>query len=303
MDGVLVVDKPAGPTSHDVVARARRVLGTKRIGHTGTLDPLATGVLPLVIGRATRLAQFLASEKEYLATVRFGVSTPTYDAEGLTENGARAADAAVNVNWASIAAALHTFRGTYLQAPPPYSAKKIDGIPAYRLARSRKPVEPRPVEVTVLSLELVGCDARTADVRILCTGGFYVRTLAHELGLRLGCGAYLERLRRLRAGDFTLRDAIPLDQLEGDTGAAADRLFPIDRLLTAMPAAVVSERGRRRAVHGNSLGIEDLASGPGARRQPDLTEGMVRLMDSTGRLLGIARRDSGGLLHPSVVLV
>ena len=293
MNGVLVVDKPSGPTSHDVVGRVRRALGTRRVGHTGTLDPLATGVLPLVIGRATRLAQFLSSdEKEYVADVAFGVSTSTYDALGseLPHQGS------APVDLSRLDGALGEFRGTYLQTPPAFSAKKVSGKPAYELARSGASPELKPVQVTVTALEVLEQGERRASLRVVCSSGFYVRTLAHELGRRLGCGAYLAALRRTRAGTFTFADAVPLDVLEHEGVAAAPRLIPLERLLPAIPSVVLTEDGVRRALHGNIL--------PPSAHESDLPlTARVRLLDGAGHLVGIAELEPGGLLHPVIVLM
>lgn len=308
MNGALIVDKPLGPTSHDVVARVRRAIGMSRIGHTGTLDPLATGVLPLVIGRATRLAQFLSGEdKEYVAGVRLGASTPTYDAEermGRDEAGnlvlARGIEARPDVTAAVLRQALEAFTGTFSQTPPPYSAKKIAGRPAYRLARSQQAVEVQPVEVTVRELELLAFDDGLARLRLVCSSGFYVRSLAHDLGQRLGCGAHLETLRRTRAGAFAEDSAVPLRAIEEEGTAATARVVPMEGLLPGLPRVVVNERGARRAAHGNALGAGDLAGGtlPGSP-----APGPVRVVDPAGTLLAIGRSSAGGLLHPVVVLV
>jgi tRNA pseudouridine55 synthase len=308
MNGVLVVDKPPGPTSHDVVARARRATGISRIGHTGTLDPLATGVLPLVVGRATRLSQFLSvDEKEYESGIRFGSSTPSYDADLRI-----VADPATNLpvliepppkpppdlHAGRVREALANFVGTYFQAPPPFSAKKVGGVPAYKLARRNKPVDIRPVQVTVRSLRLDGYEAGLARLHVVCSAGFYVRSLAHDLGGQLGCGAHLEWLRRTRVGEFTVDRAIPLDQLEREGTGALRHLIPMDSLMPFLPPVVVNERGARRAAHGNALAPGDLAepvvAAPAAR---------VRVVDAEGTLLGIAEPADGGLLHPIVVLV
>ena len=297
MNGVIVVDKPAGPTSHDVVARVRRTIGVRRIGHTGTLDPLATGVLPLVVGRATRLAQFLsADEKEYVADVRFGLATTSYDSEGLIDNE-RVAGAIPAVEPHVLRELLDDFRGTYWQTPPPFSAKKVGGTRAYRLARAEKPVELKPVKVTVRDLELLSCGDGLAKLRIVCSSGFYVRSLAHEIGTRLECGAYLQALRRTRAGEFTIAEATTLEGIEIAGADAIAHLVPMSALLPRMPPVVVNERGARRAVHGNVLAPEDLSepSTPDAER--------VRVFDADGTLLGIAEPAAGGLLHPVVVLV
>lgn len=317
MNGVLVIDKPAGPTSHDVVAVVRRAIGSPKVGHTGTLDPLATGVLPLVIGRATRLASFMSgADKEYAAKIRFGVATATYDAEGRDSTTdvpptveTVAAVAALDEH--TLRVALRTFEGRFLQTPPQFSAKKVGGTPAYKLARQQKPVEIKPVEVTVRELELRGYADGLAEVRLVCASGFYVRSLAHDLGQRLGCGAHLEGLRRTRAGEFTLDMAMPLEAVaDGGAPAAEARLIAMDRLLTMLPAVVVSDVGAKRASHGGALRPEDLAQGArgGNAASADGSPGSshdrrLRLLDQSGSLLGLAERRDDGLLHPVVVLV
>jgi tRNA pseudouridine55 synthase len=303
MNGVLVVDKPAGPTSHDIVARVRRALGESRIGHTGTLDPLATGVLALVVGRACRLAQFLtADEKAYLASVRFGEATATYDAEGRGASGLGAAvpEEPVGLSAEAIEKLLPEFRGSYQQAPPAFSAKKIAGVAAYKLARLQKPVDVPPVTVTVHALELLSYEAGLARLSIVCSSGFYVRTLAHELGQRLVCGAHLEALRRVRAGDFTLDSAVPLETIQAEGQAAAERLIPMEALLPGIPAVVLTEAGAQRACHGVTLTLRDVVETPvlhpnGRQR--------FRLIDAAGALVGIAEPRPDGLLHPTIVLV
>jgi tRNA pseudouridine55 synthase len=301
MDGVLVIDKPAGPTSHDVVARARRALGTRRIGHTGTLDPFATGVLPLVIGRATRLASFLSGEeKEYVAGVRFGLATETYDG---TRCSGPAPPPPAGLDRERIEAALAGFRGTFEQMPPPYSAKKIEGVAAYKLARQNKPVPLRAVPVTVSDLVVDAYEEGLARVRVRATAGFYVRSLAHDLGERLGCGAHLETLRRIRAGAFELDTAVALERLEADPAAARRSLVPLERLLGELPAVTLNDRGLWRASHGNELGQGDLArSTADGVAAPDSAP-RWRLFDGAGRLVGIGETRPGGLLHPVIVLV
>ena len=314
INGVLVIDKPAGPTSHDVVARARRALREKRIGHTGTLDPMATGVLPLVIGKATRLAAMLSStEKAYDASIRLGAVSDTYDAAGRLDP----ADARVPaVDAAQVEEALAAFRGSFEQMPPPYSAKKVAGVPAYRLARKQQPTELSPVPVTVHELELLGVEEGLIRVRLVTSPGFYVRSLAHDLGARLGCGAHLEALRRTRAGRFGLEASLPLEDLERDTESARSRLIPLEALVPELPAVHLNARGAERASHGNFLRPEDLrergtvpdfatpgtgpdfatpGTGPLGRR--------VRVFDQDGRLIAIADLGADGLLRPSIVLV
>jgi tRNA pseudouridine55 synthase len=316
MNGVLVIDKPAGPTSHDVVARVRRVLGARRIGHTGTLDPLATGVLPLVVGRATRLAALLGgTDKEYLADVRFGAATPTYDADSLRmadpETGLPLMPAPPEppgLTREAIERALPEFVGNGWQVPPPFSAKKVDGVRAYTRARRNQPVALRPVRVTVHRAALEVYAAGVARIRLACSGGYYVRSFAHDLGGRLGCGAYLERLQRTRAGDFTLEEAVPLERLEQEGPAGALRLIPLERLLPGLPGIVLNEQGVRRASHGNTVSFEDITSAPaglGSRQGGALAaaEQPLRLLDAAGMLLGIAQVEAGGLLHPVIVLV
>jgi tRNA pseudouridine55 synthase len=310
MNGALIVDKPAGPTSHDVVARVRRAIGMSRIGHTGTLDPLATGVLPLVVGRATRLAQFLTGdEKEYLAGVRLGAATATYDAEDraiLDDDGRpvllKPPPPCPDLPESAVVEALGEFVGTYWQVPPPYSAKKIGGTPAYVLARLRKQVEIKPVQVTVAALELVRYAEGLATLKIACSSGFYVRSLAHDLGQRLGCGAHLESLRRVRAGEFGISQAVPLEVVESEGSGALALLVPMTELLSKLPHVVVNERGARRAAHGNALGVEDLwqAERTVPRSAPF---GPVRVLDADGALLAISEPAEGGLLQPVVVLV
>jgi tRNA pseudouridine55 synthase len=311
MDGLLVVDKPVGPTSHDVVARVRRALGERRIGHTGTLDPAASGVLPLVLGRATRLARFLsASDKSYDAVVRLGVATDTQDAAG-------AAIGPVHQGaWPSrdaIARALDQFRGTFLQQPPAFSAKKVAGERSYRAARRAKrdaalpappalpalPALPAPVAVSTTALDLIAVADELVTLRIDCSAGFYVRALAHDLGVVLGTGAHLESLRRVRSGDLTLTEALPLDVLERDPGLAAAAIVPVSRMLPALVSVQLTDEGVRRAVHGRDLGPGDFEKGSGGPYPF-----FVRLIDPAGDLVAIATPiGASGLLHPAVVLV
>ena len=302
MTGALIVDKPAGPSSHEVVARVRRATGVARVGHTGTLDPMATGVLPLLFGQATRLARFLAADvKVYEARIRLGFATDTYDAMGTPETASGVRAAAPDT--AAVAAALAGFRGEIQQTPPPFSAKKIGGVRAYELARRSQRVEPAPVKVTVHALDLVRQDGSVVDVRVACSSGFYVRSLAHDLGIALGCGAHLEGLRRVRAGRFTIADAIALDRVEAEGPEVANRLLPPDRVLEALPAVVLSEEAVRLVAHGHSVeGAEWIGPSdtPGAAGTGGASA--VRLLDGRGRLLAVAEARPGRVLHPIVVL-
>jgi tRNA pseudouridine55 synthase len=306
VNGVLVIDKPAGPTSHDVVAVARRAFRGARVGHTGTLDPLATGVLPLVIGRATRLASFMTgADKEYVARIRFGLATDTYDAEGLS--GRESRQPIDSLSELAVAEALRGFVGRFQQTPPPFSAKKIGGTPAYKLARKDAVVDVKPVEVRVGSLELQSYREGLAEVRLVSSSGFYVRSLAHDVGMRLGCGAHLEGLRRTRSGQFTLEDAVSLEELAtASSEGLGPRLIPMERLLLDLPSVVVTGAGAIRVSHGSDVGPADVL-GPIPRVREasgDVIGGSkLRLFDEGGLLLALAEPREGGLLHPVVVLV
>ena len=319
MDGALLVDKPAGPTSHDIVALVRRALHTPRVGHTGTLDPLATGLLVLLVGQATRCAQVLAAdEKEYLADIRLGEATATYDAQGIEARGASSeVRMPPNITDDQIQGVLQQFRGTFLQVPPPYSAKKVDGVRAYKKARKHEDVDLNPVEVTVRELEVL-TSAQDASrpsplaprtsllpprtsllrLRIVCTSGFYVRSLAHDIGQRLGCGAHLEALRRTRAGRFSVADALSLAELDAQGTMSQTRLVPLNTLLSHMPEIALTGEGLRRVSHGNSLAPEHITGPPF-----DMAgHSHVRLVDAAGTLVAVAEPRPAGLLHPVIVL-
>ena len=302
-DGVLVVDKPAGLTSHDVVAWTRRLLGVRRVGHVGTLDPLATGVLPLVVGRATRLAALLAGgSKTYRAVIRLGLETDTYDATGAPQPGpAGAEERAHGLRHEAVAAACGRFTGAFRQLPPAYSAKKVGGVRAYRLARRQQRVDLRPVEVSVHGFDVIALRDGRLDCRVVCSPGFYMRTLAHDLGRELGCGGCLEQLRRERSGPFGLEDAVDLRTAADDAGTLRERLVPPARLLPELPAVVVTPQGAQRASHGNLLGPGDIDAS--ASRLPGSGAADVKVFDASGSLLAIAAARPGGALHPRIVLV
>jgi tRNA pseudouridine55 synthase len=296
VDGVLVVDKPTGPTSHDVVSVGRRSLGTSKVGHTGTLDPMATGVLVLVIGRATRLARYMSGDvKVYEAQVTFGRATDTYDALGTTthETGQRPGRDA-------LAAALAAFTGPIVQTPPAYSAKKIAGQAAYKLARRDEAVLPAPVTVTVHALELIAYDDGVATLSVQVSSGFYVRSLAHDLGTQLATGAHLSALRRTRSGAFHLGEALSWESLVGGGPAARAAVLPIDRLLPDIPAVTLAPAEVARVKHGQTVQ---------AVLAPGLTGPTLRLLDEGGRLVGMAEASpqpatsvAPSVLRPVVIL-
>jgi tRNA pseudouridine55 synthase len=295
VDGVLLIDKPAGPTSHDVVARLRGTSRERSMGHTGTLDPRATGLLPLVCGRATRLASLLSGEdKVYEATIRLGWATDTDDADG--EPLGPPSD--VSPTAADVERVAAEFRGTFNQKPPTHSAKRLGGHKAYALARSAAPVELRAVPVTVKALAITGRDGADLQLRVTASAGFYVRALARDLGARLGCGGHLVGLRRTRSGSFDVADAIPLAQAERLGREVASHLISPAAALQHLPAVQVTPIGLKRAVHGNALGPEHLE---GRYVPPHGAGGPVRVLDAEGRLVALAH-SRGGALHPAVVL-
>ena len=274
-----------------------------KIGHTGTLDPLASGVLPLVIGKATRLAQFLSSaDKEYEADIELGVSTTTQDRGGETLERPRAR-AVSALNDAMIDDAVARFRGTYLQQPPSYSAKKIDGDRAYDLARRNAPVPLKPVQVTAAVVEVIEWRGSRLRLRLVCSAGFYVRSLADALGDALGTGGHLAGLVRTRSGDFTMDQAVGLDVLDRDPERAAAKVVPLGALLPALPAITLTPQGTSLAARGGFIDASHVSSTAAWAALPDT--GRVRLFSPDGRLIAIAERRPGGvsgILHPGVVL-
>ena len=299
MDGVLVIDKPSGLTSHDVVAVARRSLHERRIGHTGTLDPLATGVLPLACGRATRLVRFfVSSDKDYEATVRFGVSTDSYDI-----TGKETARSDLVPTCTAFEAALASLRGEYLQPPPAFSAKKVAGERAYARARRDEVVTLSPVPVRVTRAELLEFTGTSARIAVTCSAGFYVRSFAHALGELAGTGACLESLRRTRSGEFTIDQAINLDRVQPSSTEVTERWIPLERLLPQLRAVHLGEEGRKRVTHGQLLGRSQVLAG----MEDAMTSGSgewIRLIDEHGQLVALGTVDSTReSLHPTVVLI
>jgi tRNA pseudouridine55 synthase len=282
VSGLLLIDKPSGLTSHDVVARMRRTLRERSIGHTGTLDPMATGLLLLVVGRATRLASLLTGhDKTYDATIRLGQTTNTDDAEGeFTGPELPVPDES------QVRAALERFTGTFAQVPPAHSARKVQGERAYKLARANKPVELAASQVTVHDREWQGFDGRDLRIRVRVSAGFYVRSLARDLGSHLGCGGHLVALRRVQSGVFLVADALPLAEAEAQGPELASRLIP---------AVELTEDGLKRVLHGNTVGPAQVR-GP----LPAAGSSRVRLV-ADGRLVALARPEAA-TLHPVVVL-
>lgn len=291
LNAVIVVDKPAGWTSHDVVAKARRILDERSIGHLGTLDPMATGVLPLVTGRMTRLCQFYtSSEKAYEGTIRLGVATDTYDSDG-EPVGMRQE---VKVTVEEIRAAIRAFCGSILQLPPPYSAKKIQGVPAYKLARKQQEVQLRPIEVEVKQFEVCGFSGDLLEFRCRVSSGTYVRSLAHELGQKMGTGAHLACLRRTAVAEFTLEQSHTLEEIAN--GASQGRLdemsIHLRRVLPGIPSVTANEEDVAKIRHGRSVNLPEMS-----RSQ------WVKVFVGQSELICLANRVAGTLFHPKVVLI
>lgn len=306
MNGVLIIDKPPGLTSHDVVGRARRILGERSIGHLGTLDPMATGVLPLVVGNFTRLAQFyLHSEKCYEGTIRFGFSTDTYDAEGDPTSSLQ--DVSLDNEKLELVAA--KFRGLIEQIPPPFSAKKIKGVPAYKLARKHQEVILNPVQVEIKELQFLSLDKDRVQFRAQVASGTYMRSVAHDMGRMLGCGAHLEVLRRTAVSEFSLDEACTLEQLGRAAGNSdvertpssaggsvpsedLDQYFVHPRkLLPEFPSVAADEATAARIRAGRTINLPDFSS---ARQ--------VKVFVGQSTIIAIATRVAGTLFHPKIVL-
>lgn len=299
MDALLIVDKPAGITSHDAVARVRRILNERSVGHLGTLDPSATGVLPLLIGRFTRLAQFFsAAEKTYEGTIRLGFATDTYDAEG----DPTGPTVPVNVDLSAIRQAASGFLGEIEQLPPRFSAKKVAGIPAYKLARKDKPVELKPVKVHVERFDVHAIDGDQVQFTAQVSAGTYVRAMAHELGIQLGTGAHLAELRRTASGDFTLEQAITLQKLEElraqaekDGGNLAELLQQVTihprRILPQFPSVTVNQETAGLISNGRAVNLPDFSLAK-----------QIKIFAAQDQLLAIVTRIAGTLFQPKVVL-
>jgi tRNA pseudouridine55 synthase len=279
VDGVVVIDKPSGWTSHDVVAKIRNLTKVKKVGHTGTLDPFATGVLPLTLGRATRLTNFfLASDKVYHGVIRFGFATTTYDIDGepLGE------DTRPRLDLIRLREIFARYQGTVQQTLPPYSAKKVRGRPLYSYVRKGIEIRPSTKAVTIKSLILLGVDQCEAEFELFCAAGTYARSLAHDIGVEYGCGAHLVRLRRTRSGEFSIETAVPLSggQEFHPCEFFLSRIIPMRNLLHEIPAIVISEGDRKKLIHGMDLNL--ITS--------DWESEAFRLTDESGELIALARR-------------
>jgi tRNA pseudouridine55 synthase len=282
MDGVLVIDKPAGPTSHDVVSSIKKAFREKKVGHTGTLDPTATGVLPLVLGGATKVARFLSGgDKIYRATLRLGVTTTTLDAAGTP-----IAERPVNVGGAEVQEAAGAFVGEIEQIPPMYSAKKVGGTRLYELARQGIEVERAPKRVRILGIEVKEVQLPEVVLEVRCSAGTYVRVLARDLGEKLGCGAHLKVLRRLAAGPFTLADALPLERVIEDPEAAKPRIVPVGKALSTLPRIDVPRHIARMIRDGYQLTVADLRT---LDTPSFATEDLLGLWVDGGDLIAVAR--------------
>ena len=290
MNGLLVFDKPPGFTSHDVVSLVRRASGERSIGHLGTLDPMATGVLPLLLGKWTRLAQFFGSaEKHYEGTIRFGWATDTYDAEGQPTTTPQP----LTRTLPELQALSEPFRGTIDQVPPVFSAKKINGVPAHRLARAGKEVAVKPARITIHHFALTGLCGDEASFTMHVSAGGYVRSVAHELGQLAGCGAHLSALRRVQAGVFTLDGAVTRDRLvdAANAGAVESLLLHPRSVLAEMPAVAADETSQTKLRNGMPVNLPEFSDAP-----------LVRIFSGQRDLLGIGRRVAGTLIQPHVNL-
>ncbi|MGI9102308.1 MAG: tRNA pseudouridine(55) synthase TruB [Terriglobales bacterium] len=291
MNGVLVIDKPAGMTSHDVVTRVRRIVQERSVGHLGTLDPMATGVLPLVLGRLTRLAQFYTdAEKVYEGEIRFGFATDTYDAEGEPAGPPQP----VQVTLEQLREAAARFRGAIQQTPPPFSAKKIAGVPAYKLARKNQEVKLEPVTVEVREFDILALDGERAQFRARVSSGTYMRSVAHDLGQQLGVGGHLSSLRRSASGEFDISQCCTLERLQEavEKDELDDVLVHPRRILPAFPSVTADEASANRIRHGQAVNLPEMSRAK-----------LVKVFAGQSELIAIASRVAGTLFHPKVVLV
>jgi tRNA pseudouridine55 synthase len=292
VDGVIVVDKPGNWTSHDVVAKMRGICSTRSVGHLGTLDPIATGVLPVVIGQATRLAKYFEkSEKAYDAVVRFGFATTTYDREGEPIGPVTSP----TILFEQIEACLAFMRGDILQTPPSVSAKKINGVPAYKLARKNTPADLKPVSVSIYELTLQGAEGDRARLRVRCSPGTYIRSIAHDLGRALGCGAHIDALVRTASGPFGIEGAHTLEQLQAlrVDGVLDTALLPMATLLPQFPVVMPDDLTIRQIRQGRDFAVSPFRANPASE--------YVKAIGPDGALVAIGRIALTHVYHPVVV--
>lgn len=306
MDGVLIINKPRGMTSHDVVARVRRMLNERSVGHLGTLDPSATGVLPLVVGRFTRLAAFYTeADKRYEGVIRFGMATDTYDSDGQPIGQRQKVDFSLE----QLREAAARFVGKIDQVPPPFSAKKIAGIPAYKLARKNQDVKLEPKHVEIKELEIVSFEGECAAFKAWVSSGTYLRSLAHDLGRALGPGAHLEKLTRTAVREFSLEKAHSLEELQASSSPSltSDKKYYVKLaenmhqhsvffihqrlILPEFPAVTIPPESLAKLLHGNPVNLPEFGKAP-----------LIRVFHGQAQLIAIARRVAGTLFHPKVVL-
>jgi tRNA pseudouridine55 synthase len=290
MNGVLIINKPAGLTSHDVVNRVRRILQQRSVGHMGTLDPLATGVLPLLIGNMTRLAQFYAgADKTYDGTIRLGFATDTYDADG----DPLGMPQAVTVSLLELRELARGFQGVIEQIPPPFSAKKIRGVPAYKLARKKQVVDLKAVQIEIKEFEILSADGDRASFRARVASGTYMRAIAHDIGQRIGCGAHLESLCRMSAGEFELTEAHTLEQLSA--AAVENKLGEMfvhpRKLLPHLPSVTANDEMAARIRSGRAVNLPEFSQAP-----------IVKVFYAQRELIAMATRVAGTLFHAKIVL-
>jgi len=290
MNAVLIIDKPGGLTSHDVVNRVRRIVEQRAVGHLGTLDPLATGVLPLVIGNLTRLAQFYtASEKTYEGTIRFGFATDTYDSEGDPIGPPQA----VSTSLAELQKLAKDVCGVMEQTPPPFSAKKIHGVPAYKLARKKKEVDLAPVRVEIHEFEIDSFEEERAHFRSRVASGTYMRSVAHDLGRLVGCGGHLESLRRTGVAEFTIGDAHTIEEVESAwrAGKGDEVCVHARKLLPGMPSVTATDEIAAHIRSGRAVNLPDFSRSK-----------QVKVFYGQSELIAVATRVAGTLFHPKIVL-
>jgi tRNA pseudouridine55 synthase len=293
MNALVLIDKPAGCTSHDVVNRCRKLANIKRVGHLGTLDPMATGLLVLMTGRATRLAQYFDdNDKTYVAEITFGMVSDTYDAEGvITETGVPPP-----LDFTLVQRALDEFRGKFLQTPPAVSAKKVHGVAAYKLARKQILVGLKPVEIEVKRLQVERLAPGKIELVVTCSPGTYIRSLAHDLGQQLGCGAVLSKLRRIQSGEFTIEQARTLDEFVelAAAGRLCEAAIPLARLLPRFPAEHFDSLSETQIRQGRDFRTSPFVVPPGAQ--------FVKALSHSGELIAIGELIIPNLYHPSTVL-